>query len=157
MASFDTFKVFIANPPHSFKMPFLIITEVLKGENNYFAEYFAGIRGSPDQYFSIKLTMDFKNVPTDLVELPGFLSDQAMIMGMDSIQGYLDDLASKSGSQVFSRVVMVEVPKEKHYSTCRFFMNTEAIKRTIQQTQSIELQNFLGILLKLPEISMEKR
>ena len=155
MESFDLVKFFTPDPIHAFKMPFLVVTEVLKGEK-YFSEYFAGFRGNSELLLSTRILMEYKKIPQEIEVVPGFLTDQAKIMGIDSIQNSLDEESQKAGSHLFPRVIMNESSSEKHFALARFFVPTSIVKKILAQTQSLSLRNFLDILQKLPEITVEK-
>lgn len=155
MESFDLIKFFTPDPIHAFRMPFLIVTEVLKGEK-YFSEYFAGFRGNSELLLSTRILMDYKKIPQEIGVVPGFLTDQAKIMGIDSIQNLLDEEGQKADSHLFSRVIMTESSSVKHFALARFFVPTNIVKKILGQTQSLSLQNFLNTLQELPEITVEK-
>ena len=156
MESFDFFKILTPDPIHAFKMPFLLVTEVLKGETKYFSEYFAGFRGNSDLLLFTRILMDYRKIPQYIVVVPGLLADQAKIMGVASIQNCLDEQAQKEGSHSFTQVIMAENSSEKQFAIAGFFMSQNIIKKILEQTQSLALQNFMNILLKFPEITVER-
>jgi len=159
--SFDRFYLFIAKPSHKFKMPFLIVSEVLKGEASYFSEYFGGFRKLKTDLLCKRIDMPPKDLPEEFelinhgIEIPGYLANIAKDYGICDLQHELDEKLPKESIEKYFGVELEQAPDElsKKLSIARIIVNKEFSMIIEKKTESNSLKSFLEFLNKLPELS----
>lgn len=154
MTDFDKISCFFANPPYAFKMPFLIVSEVLKGDI-YFAEYFGGFKKAPACLINKKISMNLATIPVEIpshyFSIPGFLSTQAQTYGLEALQFAFENL-SQSSSDKFLQIKLQETASPQMFSMAQMFLNSEVITKITNMTESKSLRVFMQTLSKLPLI-----